>query len=58
MTGSFSLLQIMQAKESVRSLDVNLVFQFMSRCGLFQLVPNWMAGCFLCSFIGAKLHNV
>lgn len=49
----------MQAQESVRSLDVKLgVFQFMSRFGLTHLVPAWVVDSSLCSFIGAKLHNV
>lgn len=49
----------MQAQESVKNLHVKLVvFQFMSRCGLFQLVSAWVVDCFLCSFIGAKLRNV
>lgn len=49
----------MQAQESVKDSDVKLVvFQFMSRRGLIQLVPAWVVDCFLCSFIGAKLHNV
>ncbi|KAM6284921.1 solute carrier family 22 member 15 isoform 4-T4 [Spheniscus humboldti] len=55
----FSLLQIMQVQEFVRDLDVKLVVvQSMNRFGLTQLVPAWVVDCFLCSFIGAKLHNV
>lgn len=49
----------MQAQEFVRDLDVKLVvFQTVNRFGLIQLVPVWVIDCFLCSFIGAKLHNV
>lgn len=55
----FSLLQIIQVQEIVRDLDAKLlVFQSMNRFGLIQLVPVWVVDCFLCSFIGAKLHNV
>lgn len=35
-----------------------IVFQFINRFGLTQLVPAWVVDCFLCSLIGAKLHNV
>lgn len=49
----------MQVQEFVRDLDVKLVVvQSVNRFGLTQLVPAWVVDCFLCSFIGAKLHNV
>lgn len=58
LTDMLSLLQITQTQDLVKDLDVKLVFQSTNRFGLAQLIPAWVVDCFLCSFIGAKLHNV
>lgn len=49
----------MQVQEFVKDLDVKLVvLQSVNRFRLTQLVTAWVVDCSLCSFIGAKIHNV